>query len=214
MTKRDSVGQGEFAVVCDFNLPTATEGYASFKVQRPRWSPVSVRVNPQAGGPGTTVRFTAQISECDKLSASFYDRKGLRTNRAASGLVLDHVTGSRARGHYTITSKDAVGQGRFVVVCYLGHDPVYDGSASFQVRAPGSGGGSGGGGGGSGGNGHTANRNDSQFPSRVDTGLGGPEDGTDQGGLDRVWLLPAAGLVLIILAVGLWLGQTTAKRRL
>ena len=214
VTKRDAVGQGKFGVVCDFNLPTATEGYASFQVQRPQWSPVSVRVNPQAGGPGTTVRFIAQIPGCDKLSVRFYDRKGLRTNRAASGLVLDHVTDRWARGHYTITSKDAVGQGRFVVVCYLGHDPVYDGWASFQVHAPGSGGGSGGGGGGSGGNGHTANRDDSRFPSRVDTGLGGTADGTNQDGPNPMLLLPAAGLMLIVLAVGLWLRQTTARGRL
>jgi hypothetical protein len=32
VTNRDAVGQGEFGVVCDFNLPTATEGHASFRV--------------------------------------------------------------------------------------------------------------------------------------------------------------------------------------
>ena len=52
VTNRDAVGQGEFGVVCDFNLPTATEGHATFRVQ-PSRSPVPVRVTPRrpAGAP-------------------------------------------------------------------------------------------------------------------------------------------------------------------
>jgi hypothetical protein len=213
LTKWDAVGQGRFGVVCDFNLPTERSGYASLQVQRLVVTPVQVRVTPQAGGPGTMVRLSAETPECQDVQVSFYDRKGLRTLDAAKGLTWRRVTPRRITGQYTVTNKDAVGQGQFRVVCYLYHNPPYDGypgSASFQVRGAG---GAGGSGGGSGGNGHTANRDDTQLPNRIDTGQGGTADGISQGGLDRVWLLPAAGLLLILLAAGLWLRQRTASSR-
>ena len=55
VTKREPVGLGRFGVVCD----NATDGFATFRVQ-PSNPHVPVRVTPQAGGPGTTVRITAR----------------------------------------------------------------------------------------------------------------------------------------------------------
>jgi hypothetical protein len=210
LTKWDAVGQGRFGVVCDFNLPTEKSGYASFQVHKLSVSPVVVRVTPQAGGPGTVVRLSAETPECQDVQVAFYDRKGVRTYRAAKGLTWQRVTPRRVTGQYTVTSKDAVGQGRFVVICFLYHNPPFDGypgSASFQVRAagtsisPASGSDTDGNGG------------PPQTPSRIDTGLGGTADGAGRGGLDPAWLLPSAGLLLIVLAAGLRLRQATARRR-
>ena len=93
------------------------------------------------------------------------------------------------------------------MVCGLDLDNARVGQASFRVLAAN--------GQPSGGNDQAANRNDdSQLPNRIDTGQGGTAAGTSQGGLDIVRLLPVAGLLLISLAVGLWLRQTTARQRL
>jgi hypothetical protein len=93
------------------------------------------------------------------------------------------------------------------VVCGIDIDNARVGEASFRVLAAN--------GKRSGDNDQTANRNDgTQLPNRIDTGQGGTADGTGPGGgLDPVVLLPAAGLLLIALAAGLWLGQRTAGRR-
>jgi hypothetical protein len=101
---------------------------------------------------------------------------------------------------------NAIGPARFSVVCGIDIDHARVGEASFRVLASN--------GQSSGGNGHSANRNDSQFPSRVDIGLGGTADGTSQDGLNPMLVLPAAGLLLIVVAVGIWLRQTTTRRRL
>jgi hypothetical protein len=207
ITKSIPPGLGRFGVICDNGQPNFIEGFATFLVQ-PSNPVIPVRVNPQAGGPGTTVRITADLPGCARFQVDRYDSKGRKSNDVVKRVGWDGSPGRIVVGRYTIASSDPVGQMRFVVTCFVGRDAIYQGSASFQVGTHGSGGG----GGGSGGNGGTANRNDSQFPNRVDTGLGGPADGTDQGGLDRLWL-PAAGLLLIVLAVGLWLGQASARRR-
>jgi hypothetical protein len=200
VTKQEPVGLGRFGVVCD----NAIDGFATFRVQ-PSNPHLPVRITPQAGGPGTTVRITADLPQCDKFQIDRYDSKGRKFNHAVKGIVWDGSPG-RITDRYTITSNDPVGPMRFKVTCYVSHKPVYDGSASFRVHASNSGGGSGG-------HDHNANRNDSQFPNRIDTGLGGTADGTSQGGLDPVWLLPAAGLLAIALAVGLWRRQTTVRRQ-
>jgi hypothetical protein len=51
-----------------------------------------------------------------------------------------------------------------------------------------------------------------QLPSEIDTGQGGTADG-NHSIMDPVWLLPLTGLVLIAVAVGLRLRQTTSRRR-
>jgi hypothetical protein len=117
LTKWDAVGQGHFGVVCDFSLPTEKSGYATLQVQKLVVTPVRVRVTPQAGGPGTVVRLRADTPECQDVQVSFYDRKGLKTYHEAKGLTWQRVNPRRVTGQYTVTSKDAVGQGRFVVVC-------------------------------------------------------------------------------------------------
>jgi hypothetical protein len=209
LTKWDAVGQGRFGVVCDFNLPTERSGYASLQVRKLSVTPVLVRVTPQAGGPGTVVRLSAETPECQDVQVAFYDRKGLKNDRAAKGLTWKRVNPRRITGQYTVTSKDAVGQGRFVVLCYLYHNPPYDGypgAASFQVRGAGASKGPVTGG-------RSADRVDTQLPDRIDTGQGGTTGGAGQGGLDPVVLLPAAGLLLITLATGLWLGQRSPRRR-
>jgi hypothetical protein len=206
LTKWDAVGQGRFGVVCDFNLPTEKSGYASFQVHKLSVTPVVVRVTPQAGGPGTVVRLSAETPECQDVQVGFYDRKGVKTYRAAKGLTWQRVTPRRITGQYTVTSKDAVGQGRFVVICFLYHNPPYDGypgSASFQVRGAGPSISP------AGGSDTDGNGGPPQTPSRIDTGLGGTADR----GLEPTWLLLPAGLLLIAVAAGLRLRQTTARRR-
>lgn len=203
VTQRDPVGLGRFGVICDNGQPNFIDGYATFMVKQASSSPVKVRATPRAGGPGTTVRITADLPECDKLQMDLYDSKGRKSKGTVKGLALE---GRRLTGRYTVSSRDPVGQMRSVVTCFLGHDPVYHGSASFRVLAAT--------GGGSGGNDQIANGNDrTQLANRIDTGQGGTANGPSQDGLDPTLLLPVAGLLLIAVAGGLWLRQTTAGRR-
>jgi hypothetical protein len=139
----------------------------------------------------------------------FYDSKsdGLTQAGGAKPIAPNlPIENGKVTASYTLTRKNATGPARFRVVCGLDIDNVRVGEASFRVLASN--------GQPSGGNGQTANRNDrTQLPNRIDTGQGGTGDGTGQGGgLDPV-VLPAAGLLLITLAAGLWLGQRTARRR-
>jgi hypothetical protein len=205
--KHDGVGSGSFTVVCDVGLPTATQGSANFQV-RPL-APIPVTVTPRAGGPGTTVTLTANVpAPCDPVRVAFSDRKAVAGQRAAKRLTDAHFSAGRVTGHYTVASRDAVGKGRFMVVCYQGDDRVNDGSASFRVRA------ARGETGPSGGNdptaGNTVDRNDGiQIPTQIDTGQGG----TAAGGIDLIWLLLPAGLLLIAAAVVIRFRHTTARRR-
>jgi hypothetical protein len=209
VTHQDAVGQGKFGVACDYNLPTVTEGHASFRVQ-PSRTPVPVRVTPQAASRGTTVKLTTEVGRCERLHIWFYDHKseGLTQAGGAKPVTFQRVThAGRFTASYTLTRRDAIGPARFRVVCGLDIDNARVGEASFRVLAAN--------GQPSGGNNQTANRNDgSQVPNRIDTGQGGTANGVSNGGLDPAWLLPAAGLVLIALALGLWLRQSIARRRL
>jgi hypothetical protein len=211
ITKAIPPGLGRFGVVCDNGQLDSIDGYTTFLVQ-PSSPLIPIQVTPQVGGPGTTVRITADLPACGKFQIDRYDSRGRKSNDVAKGPAWDGSPGRITVGRYTIASSDPVGQMRFVVTCFVGHDPLYHGSASFQVRSPSSGGGSGGSGGGAGGNNPTGNDN-TQFPKRIDTGQGGTADGISHDGLDPVLLLPAAGLVLIALAAGLWLRQTTTRRQ-
>jgi hypothetical protein len=57
---------------------------------------------------------------------------------------------------------------------------------------------------------NNANRNNgTQIPTQIDTGLGGTADR----GIDPLWLLFPAGLLLIALGAGLWLRQATIRRQ-
>ena len=209
VTNQDAVGQGQFGVACDLNLPTATQGQASFRVQ-PSRSPVPVRVTPQAAARGTTVKLTADVGRCERLNIWFYDSRsdGLTQAGGAKPITAQRVTDAgRFTASYTLTRRDAIGPARFRVVCGLDIDNARVGQASFRVLAAN--------GQPSGGNDQAANRiDDSQLPSRIDTGQGGTAAGTSQGRLDAVRLLPVAGLLLISLAVGLWLRQANARQRL
>jgi hypothetical protein len=208
VTNQDAVGQGEFGVACDFNRPTATQGHATFRVQ-PSRSPVPVRVTPQAAGRGTTVKITADVGRCERLHIWFYDSKsdGLTEAGGAKPITPQRVTDAgRFTASYTLTRRDAIGPARFRVVCGLDIDNARVGEASFRVVAAN--------GQRPGGDDQTANRNDRpQLPNRIDTGLGGTADGAGPGGPDPVVLLPAAGLLLIAVAVGLRLRQATSRRR-
>jgi hypothetical protein len=208
VTNRDAVGQGEFGVVCDFNLPTATEGHATFRVQ-PSRSPVPVQVTPGAAARGTTVRITAEVGRCERIHIWFYDSRsdGLTQAGGAQPITSWQVTpAGTLTARYTLTRKNAIGPARFSVVCGLDFDNARVGEASFRVLAAN--------GQHTGGDDQTANRNNNtQLPNRIDTGQGGTADGGGQGSLDPVLLLPAVGLLLITLAAGLWLGQRTPRRR-
>lgn len=104
-----------------------------------------------------------------------------------------------------MSSKDAVGWGRFGVSCGRTTDSYRVGYASFQVLSQPVG--------------EPTPPNDPggpvyhpkgpvQVPTQIDTGLGGTADR----GLDPMLLLPAAGLLLIAVAVGLRLRQASRRR--
>jgi hypothetical protein len=208
VTNQDAVGQGQFGVVCDFNLPTAIEGHATFQV-KPSQSPIPVRVTPQAAARGTTVRITADVGRCERLHIWFYDSKseGLTQAGGAKPITPQRVTDAgRFTASYTLTRRDAIGPARFSVVCGLDLDNARVGEARFRVVAA---------------TGHrpgdddqTANRNDNtQLPNRIDTGLGGTADDGGHGGLDPTRLLLPAGLLLIGVGVGLGLRRSARSRR-
>jgi hypothetical protein len=207
VTNRDAVGQGEFGVACDFNLPTATEGHATFRV-RPSRAPVPVRVTPQAAGRGTTVKLTAEVGRCERIHIWFYDSKsdGLTQAGGAKPVTAQRVTPAGSfTASYTLTRKDAIGPARFRVVCGLDIDNARVGEASFRVLAA-NGQGPGGG--------DQTNRHDNlQLPNRIDTGQGGTADGAGQGGLDPTRLLLPAGLLLIVVGAGLGLRHSVRSRR-
>ena len=168
--------------------------------------PTRVRVSPRAGGPGTVVTVTADIQgSCDSGYPFFQDRKQLGTNDAT--LLTDSgsydMKANRVVARYTITSKDAVGWGRFAMSCDMRLDTYRVGYAKFRVLGSNANGG-----------GRTnSNRTDgSKLPNRVDTGLGGTADG-GQGGLDPTRLLLPAGVALIVLGAGLGYRQTVRSRR-
>jgi hypothetical protein len=204
VSKRDSVGLGRFGVVCDNSIV----GYATFQVQ-PSNPRVSVRVTPQAGGPGTVVRITAQVGQCRYYYAYFYDSKaqGVTIAGGAKPIRPLHVSAGTLTTSYTVTNKDATGPARFSVGCGIGETANF-GEASFHVSRvrsehPNSGNPS------DGGATDDGNAKRVQFPTQIDTGLGGTADR----GLDPAWLLLPAGLLLLAVAVGLRLRQTNGTRR-
>ena len=226
VTAADAVGQGRFQVDCLRDATVVGRGSVNFQVlpvSRPELQGrVTVAVSPPAGRPGTVVTITAQVpGGCPSALAFFQDRKGWGVSNSArrAGIVTSGDRQLVAR--YTITNNDAVGKGRFGVACDPDKPTARVGHATFQVQPshptpptsgpnppatgpnPPSGDGQG-----DDGNGGTV-----QLPDRIDTGQGGTADGTRQGGLDPVVLLPAAGLLLITLAAGLWLRQRTARSR-
>jgi hypothetical protein len=208
ITDKDAVGPAKFVVSCDAGTDSHRIGSASFQVEASR-SPIPVRVTPQAGGRGTTVQITAEVGRCQTVHVWFYDSKsdGLTEAGGAKGIVPLRVTDAgTVTAEYTLTRKNATGPARFRVVCNIDIDNARVGEASFRVLASN--------GGGSGNNSATANGNhNTQFPKRIDTGLGGTTDGDLRGGIDPIQLLPLAGLLLITAAVGIRVRQAIRRRR-
>jgi hypothetical protein len=98
--------------------------------------PTRVRVSPRAGGPGTVVTVTADIQgSCDSGYPFFQDHKQLGTDNAT--LLRDSgsydLKANRVVARYTITSKDAVGWGRFAMSCDMRLDTYRVGYAKFRV---------------------------------------------------------------------------------
>jgi hypothetical protein len=201
ITKNDAPGLGQFGVVCD----NASEGLTSFRVQ-PSKAPVPVRVTPQAAARGTTVRITTE-GRCRWAYIWFYDSKADGLTEAGGAKRVAPVQfreDGTLTASYTLTRRDATGPAVFRVVCGIDPDHARDGEASFRVLANGQR---------SGGNGQVANRNDTQLPNRIDTGQGGTTDDAAQGGLDPTRLLLPAGLLLIVVGVGLGLRHSARSRR-
>jgi hypothetical protein len=197
IAKDDAAGLGQFGVVCDKSIV----GFANFRVL-PSRSPVPVRVTPQAAGRGTTVKVTAEVGWCQRIHIWFYDSKSEGLTEAGGAKRIEPnlpVEAGTVTASYTLTRKDAIGPARFTVVCGTDIDHARVGETSFRVL---------GSGGGSGGDDPTGNDR-TQLPKRIDTGLGPTADG----GIDPVWLLLPAGLLLIALAAALRLRQATTRRR-
>jgi hypothetical protein len=219
VTERDPVGVGRFRVACD----NANVGSHTFQVLRvpppPRLGPVTVAVSPRAGRPGTVVTITAQTpGGCASPLAFFQDRKGWSVDNSArrAGIVASGDRQLVAR--YTITNND-VGKDHFGVACDPDKPTRRVGYATFQVQPPPPPPTTGGPNPTFGGNqGNQGNQVDYgnggtvQLPDQIDTGLGGTADGNRHSVLDLVWLLPLAGLLLIAVALGLRLRQTSRRR--
>jgi len=208
VTAGDAVGWGHFKVSCYRDSTTVGVGNFSFQVlAKPPPPPVTIAVSPRAGGPGTTVKLSADVrGGCDPAVAFFQDRKGRRVSGATTPATILHLTDRQLLAQYTVSSKDAVGWGRFGVSCGMTTDSYRVGYASFQVRGPVSTPGPGPGPGPGGTVYHP--KGPVQVPTQIDTGLGGTADR----GLDPMLLLPAAGLLLIAVAVGLRLRQASRRR--
>ena len=88
MTKQEPPGLGRFGVICDNGDPDFIDGYAPFLVQ-PSSPLIPVRVTPQAGGPGTTVRITADLPACGKFQIDRYDSRGRKSNDVVKGRPWD-----------------------------------------------------------------------------------------------------------------------------
>ena len=179
--------------------PTTTK---SSTVQAPLSRSIPVTVTPRAAGAGTTVKLAADVRGCDLVHAFFYDRKskGSGVNGEGRPLARLRITGHRwLAAEYTVTKRDAVGQGRFGVLCNLHHDNYRQGYASFQVKAAGSSSGSG-----SSSNPTAGTNNPTIQVADSDTGLGGTAARTGGGGGGGlVWLLLPAGVLLVAVAVAL-----------
>jgi hypothetical protein len=141
---------------------------------------------------------------CDTGSSFFQDRKQVGTNestRTTSGSY--DMKANRVVARYTVSSKDAVGWGRFAMSCDMRLDTYRVACAKFRVLDS---------------DGtvakSTTNRNaGSQLPNRIDTGLGGTADDRGPGGLDPTRLLLPAGLLLIVVGAGLGLRQAADRSR-
>jgi hypothetical protein len=167
--------------------------------------PTRVRVSPQAGGPGTVVTMVADIQgSCDTGISFFQDRRQVGTNESTRTTSGSYDTkANRVVARYTVSSKDAVGWGRFAMSCDMRLDTYRVAYAKFRVLGSDGTAGK-----------NTANRNDgSQLPNRIDTGLGGTADDGGPGRPDPTRLLLPAGLLLIIVGAGLGLRQTARSRR-
>jgi hypothetical protein len=155
-----------------------------------------VTVTPRAAGAGTTVKLAADVRGCDLVHTFFYDHrsKGSGVNGGGRPLARLRITGDRwLAAEYTVTKGDAVGQGRFGVLCNLHHDNYREGYASFQVKAGGSSSDAG-----SGDNPTGGASNSTVQVSGSDTGLGSPAARTGGGGGGLAWLLLPAGLLLLV----------------
>jgi hypothetical protein len=177
--------------------PSTTKSSA---IQNPLPGSIPVTVTPQAAGAGTTVKLAANVRGCDLVHTFFYDRKskGSGVNGGGRPLARPHISGNRwLAAEYTVTKRDAIGQGRFGVLCNLNHDNYREGYASFQVTAGGSSSAAG-----SGDNPSAGTNNSAVQDSLSDTGLGGTAARTGGGGLVW-WLLPAALLLVVAVAAAL-----------
>jgi hypothetical protein len=216
----DAVGWGHFTITCW--RPTAAGatptgvGNWSFQVLPRTPGVLAVTASPPAGPPGTVVTITADIrGGCEPASVSFQDHRRWSVSAAAKHATIVTRSDRQLVARYTVSNKDPVGPHMFMVACGSGTAGYRVGSASFQVRAvagrtPS----------------HGPNNNASnggpqvnygndgsiQLPDRVDTGLGGTADGTHHSGLDPLWLLPLAGLLLIAAALGLRLRQASRRQ--
>jgi hypothetical protein len=93
---------------------------------------LTVSASPAQGRPGTTVALEVDLSRCPQANTAngvFVDHAG-RSRPLADELI---TRGSRFFARYTVTADDAVGSGRFQVVCLHDATVVGRGTVNFQV---------------------------------------------------------------------------------
>jgi hypothetical protein len=96
---------------------------------------LTVSASPAQGQLGTTVAIDADLSRCPQPTTAngvFVDHAS--RSRSLAGQLITRA--SRFTARYTVTAGDAVGQGRFQVVCLHDATVVGRGTVNFQVLPP------------------------------------------------------------------------------
>ena len=188
----------------------ATQSAQQATTQQVSTKTPKVTADPRSGRPGTKVWVEADGRACDTtkpFEGRFLDREEWSGGRVGQPLTVEHASAAGWYGaSYTISDKDAVGTGRFVVQCTTADGEHLVGSASFRVRAASSD---------SGDRtddrtGQTDDSGSVQVPSRIDTGLGGTAEGADRGPAIAWLALPVSALLI---GLATWrLGASGSRR--
>jgi hypothetical protein len=186
--------------------PPAPPAATTTTTRAPRVRPATrVTVSPASGRAGTTVTVVADVrGTCDPAWTFFQDRTQVGNLRATRPVIIGRWNGRRLVASYTVSSRDAVGRGRFGISCDMRTDTYRVDYTSFKVLPAGSDAVTGTRAGGKGNGGAAA-----PLPDQAGTEQVGAELGAGAGGgLDPVWLLLPTALLLVVLAVVLRLLRT------
>ena len=111
---------------------TAAHAQTSGTPAQPVMQQLTVSASPAQGQLGTTVALEVDLSRCPQATSAngvFVDHAG--RSRPLTGQLI--TRGPRFFARYTVTARDAVGQGAFQVACLHDATVVGRGTVNFQV---------------------------------------------------------------------------------